>query len=98
MATYFMTFSYTQLGIQSIKESPSRVEAAKKTIQSLGGAVKAFYVILGAEYDTIFITEAPNDETVAKMALAISSQGNVRTSTHRVFLEEEFKSIISELP
>ena len=98
MATYLMTFNYTQQGIQKIKESPRRVEAAKKTIQSLGGEVKVFYGIIGAEYDTIFIMEAPDDEAVGKMALAISAQGSVRTSTHRVFSEEEFKRIISGLP
>ena len=98
MATYLMTFSYTQQGIQKIKESPSRVEAAKKAIQSLGGEVKAFYGILGAEYDTMFILEAPDDQAVGKMALAIGSKGNVHTFTHRLFSEEEFKRIISGLP
>jgi uncharacterized protein with GYD domain len=97
MATYLMTFSYTQQGIQKIKESPGRVEAAKKTIRSLGGEAKAFYGIIGAEYDTMFILEAPDDEAVAKMALAIGSQGNVHTSTHRIFSDEEFKRIISGL-
>ena len=60
--------------------------------------VKAFYGIIGAEYDTIFILEAPDDEAVGKMAMAIGVQGNVRTSAHRVFSEEEFKRIISGLP
>jgi uncharacterized protein with GYD domain len=98
MATYLMTFSYTQQGIQKIKESPSRVEAAKKAIQSLGGEVKAFYGILGAEFDTLFILEAPDDQAVGKMALAIGSKGNVHTSTHRLFSDEEFKKIITGLP
>jgi uncharacterized protein with GYD domain len=93
-----MTFSFTQQGIQQVKESPARVEAAKKTVQSMGGEVKAFYVILGADYDTMFILEAPDDEAVAKMALGISAQGNVRTSTHRAFAEEEFRRIISAMP
>jgi uncharacterized protein with GYD domain len=98
MATYLMTFRYTQQGIQKIKESPSRVEAAKKIIQSLGGEVKVFYGVLGAEYDTLFILEAPNEEAVGQMALAIASQGSVQTSTHRIFSDEEFKRIIAGLP
>jgi uncharacterized protein with GYD domain len=98
MATYLMTFNYTQQGMQKIKESPSRVQAAKKTVQSLGGEIKAFYGVIGAEYDTIFILEAPDDEALGKMALAISSAGNVRTTTHRIFSEEEFKRIIAGLP
>ena len=98
MSTYIMTFNYTQQGMEKIKKSPDRVEDAKETIQALGGEVKAFYGVLGAEYDTIFILEAPDDEAVAKMALAIGSHGSVRTSTHRAFSGEEFKRIISGLP
>jgi uncharacterized protein with GYD domain len=98
MATYLMTFSYTQQGMQKIKESPSRIEAAKRIIQSLGGEIKAFYGVIGAEYDTMFILEASDDEAVGKMGLAIGSQGNVRSSTHRIFSETEFKRIIAGLP
>ncbi|MDA8163813.1 MAG: GYD domain-containing protein [Desulfobacteraceae bacterium] len=98
MATYMMTFSFTQQGMQKIKESPGRVEAAKKTIQSLGGTVREFYGVLGAEYDTVFILEAPDDEAAARMAVAIGSMGNVRTSTHRLFPDEEYRRIISGLP
>jgi uncharacterized protein with GYD domain len=97
MATYVMTFQFTQQGIQKVKESPARVEAARKTVQAMGGQVKAFYAILGAEYDTVFIVEAPGEEAVAKMALSISMQGNVRTSTHRAFSEDEFKNLTSSL-
>jgi uncharacterized protein with GYD domain len=98
MATYVMTFNFTQQGIENVKDVPSRVEAARKIVKSMGGQLKAFYGILGAEYDTMFILDAPDEESVAKMALAISSLGNVRTSTHRAFSEEEFGKLLSALP
>jgi uncharacterized protein with GYD domain len=98
MSTYIIFSSLTQKGVEKIKESPSRVEAAKKTINTMGGEVKAFYAILGGQYDTLLVVEAPNDEAIAKMALAIGSLGNVRTDTHRVFTEEEFEKIVSALP
>jgi len=98
MNTYIMTCGFTRQGMQNIKESPARVETAKKIVRELGGEVKTFYVVMGAAYDTVFILEAPSDEVVAGMALAISSQGNVRTDTHRVFTEEEFKKVIASLP
>ena len=60
--------------------------------------MKAFYGVLGAEFDTLFILEAPDEEAVARMALAISALGNVRTSTHRVFPEAEYSRIVSGLP
>lgn len=98
MATYLMLFSFTQQGIEKIKESPARVEAAKRTIHQMGGEVQAFYGILGSQYDTMFIVKAPNDEKIAEMVLAIAMLGNVRTQTHRLFSEDEFSRIISSLP
>ena len=97
MATYFMLFNYTQQGVQNVKESPARIEAAKKLLRDMGAEVKASYLMMG-RYDTIFIVEAPNDETAAKGALAISSKGNVRSETLRAFTEDEYKKMIGALP
>ena len=71
MANYIILFSFTQKGIEKIKDSPARVKAAKKIISQKGGEVQAFYGILGSQYDTLFIVEAPNDEKIAEMVLAI---------------------------
>ena len=49
-------------------------------------------------YDAIVVTEAPDDETVSKLALAAGARGNVRTETLRAFTEEEAKKIAAELP
>lgn len=99
MPTYIMLFGFTPQGIQKIKESPARVEAAKQVVRSMGGEVKAFYAVMGmGQYDTMFIIDARDDETVAKIALAIGSQGNVRTQTYRAFNEEEYRKLIDALP
>ena len=65
--------------------------------RSLGGEVKQFHFLMG-QYDSVFTLEAPNDETAAKIALAIGSRGNVETETLRAFTETEFKEIIAGLP
>lgn len=98
MNTYVIFFSFTQQGMQNIKESPRRVQAAKEIVKSMGGEVKAFYGILGSKYDTIFILEAANDEAIAKMVLAIASKGNVSTESHRLFTEKEYNNVITSLP
>ena len=98
MATYLMLFTFTQEGIEKIKQLGTRVEDARKTIHQMGGELKTFYAILGSEYDTLFILTAPNDEKVAQMALAIARLGNVRTQTHRLFSEEEINKITTSLP
>lgn len=98
MHTYIIFFAFTAQGIENIKESPTRVQAAMDTVAAMGGRMKDFYGMLGSQYDTIFILEAPDDETVAKITLAIASGGSVRTETHRLFSQDEYTSIISALP
>ena len=43
------------------------------------------------------VTEVPNDETAAKMALGTAMQGNVRTTTMRAFGREEMDKIVGSL-
>jgi len=97
MATYIILFRFTQQGIQNIKESPDRVDAAKKVFRDVGAEVKKFYSVMG-QYDTVLTVEAPNDETIAKATLAIGSLGNVRTETLRAFTEDEYRKIVTSLP
>jgi uncharacterized protein with GYD domain len=98
MASYVVLFSFTEKGIGKIKESPARVESAKRAFQEQGATVKGFYAVLGAEFDTMFIVEAPDDEVIAKAVLAVGSLGYVRTRTLRAFNEAEFGRIVSGLP
>lgn len=60
--------------------------------------MNAFCGILSSQFDTMFILEAFDDETVAKMVLAIAAGGKVRTETHRLFAEAEYGEITSALP
>lgn len=97
MPTYITLVRYTQQGVGKIKESPSRLDAARKGFSSMGAEIKAFYLVMG-QYDAVVISEAPNEEISAKLALATGSQGNVRTETFRAFTEEEFRKLVKDLP
>lgn len=46
----------------------------------------------------VVITEGPDDETAAKLALATALQGNVHSETLRAFSEVEFHPILAGLP
>ena len=97
MSTYISLIKYTQQGIQNIKESPARFDAAKKAIQSMGADIKQVFLTMG-QYDLVIIAEAPDDETMARFILATGSLGNVSTQTMRAFTEDEFRKIIAGLP
>lgn len=97
MSTYLILFKYTQKGVAAIKDSPRRVEQAMEIAKKLGGNVKSFYLLMG-QFDTVFLLEAPNDETATKISMAISAFGNVSTQTMRGFTLDEFKKMTSEMP
>ncbi len=97
MATYIVLAQYTQKGIENIKQSPARLDAAKTAFKAMGAEIKEFYLVSG-RYDMVLIAEAPNYETVSKLALAIGSGGSIRTETLRAFTEDEYRKIIAELP
>lgn len=96
MPTYITLIHYTDQGIRSIKESPARLDAARKAFQAAGGELKQFYLALG-RYDAVIVGEMPDDETAARMALATGALGNVRTETMRVFTEGEFRKLVGSL-
>jgi uncharacterized protein with GYD domain len=97
MPTYIVLSRWTQQGIEKIKDAPARLDAAKKAFRAMGAEIKGFYLVMG-QYDFIVVAEAPDDETVAKLALATGSLGNVRTETLRAFTEDEYRKIVAALP
>jgi uncharacterized protein with GYD domain len=97
METYIILAKYTAQGIKNIKDSPARIEEARKATEAAGGKWLGWYLTMG-RYDFVVMAEAPNAEAVAALMLAIGSQGNVSTETLRAFTEEEFKGIVANLP
>ena len=96
MATYVSLIRYTEQGIRTIKESPARLDAAKKAFQAAGGEIKQFYLAMG-KYDIVIISEAPSDEAAAATALGLGALGNIRTETMRVFPEADFRKIVGSI-
>ena len=97
MPTYITLIRWTEKGIENVKDGPNRLDAAKKVFQAAGAELKEFYLVQG-RYDMVVLSEAPDDETVAKVALAIGSKGTIRTETLRAFTEDEYRKIIAALP
>lgn len=97
MATYVSLLKYTQKGAESIKQVPARIDAAKQAAKAAGAEIKQVYLVMG-RYDVVAITEAPDDETAAKLALTTAMQGNVQTETLRAFSEAEFRRLVAALP
>ena len=97
MPNYITLFKLTQQGAQTVKDLPNRVEQNKARMQKLGIELKSWHVTMG-QYDVVAIYDAPNEEAVAKVALALCKQGDAHSQTMRAFTLDEFKKIASALP
>lgn len=96
MPHFVSLLRYTQQGIAKIKDSPARLDAAKKAAQKAGGKVHAWYLTMG-QYDAVLISEFPSDEAGAKFTLSVASLGNVTTETLKAFTESEYRDIVGGL-
>jgi len=97
MPTYIGLFKLTEQGIKEIAKAPGRIEDAAKLYQKMGGKVIGTYMVMG-EYDYVAIGECPSDEIQAAYALALGSQGNVKTTTLKAFPANEIKAIFNKMP
>ncbi len=96
MPHYVMLLRYTQQGIAKIKDSPTRLDAARKAAEAVKGKIHSWYLTMG-RCDAVLIAEFPDDETCAKFALSVASQGNVTTETLKAFNELEYRKIIGSM-
>ncbi len=97
METYIILGNFTQEGASKIKESPARIEAARKAVEAAGGKFLSWHLTMG-RYDFVVVTEAPDAKAAASILLAIGGLGNVRTETMRALTEEEFKEVLASMP
>jgi uncharacterized protein with GYD domain len=94
--TYVLLANWTEQGIRGVKESPRRLDTAKKALKDMGGEFKSVFLTLG-DYDLVLIYEAPDDAVAARFNLQIGMQGNIRTRTMKAFPEAAYREIITSL-
>jgi len=83
--------------MKDLKHLRDRVAAAKKAYRDAGAELKQVFMVMG-KYDVVSVVEAPNDECLAKVALAQAALGAFRsTETMRAFSEDEVGKIIDGL-
>jgi uncharacterized protein with GYD domain len=96
MGTYISLVSFTQDGVQNVKDSPKRYEAFRAMAKKLGVTVKSVYWTVGS-YDIVVTCEGPDDAVTAAL-LKTGSLGNVRTQTMRAYAEDEMEKILAKVP
>ena len=97
MVTYIGLLSFTEKGIQSVKDTTKRAAAAKEVARKFGVNMREIYWTLG-EYDVVCVLEADNEESLTAFNLATAMQGNVRTQSLRAFSAAEMEKVLAKLP
>ena len=80
MPIYVMMTSLTDEGRKTVKANPHRIKEVNKEVEAMGVKILAQYVVLG-QYDFINVLEAPNNETIARVATELGSRGTLQTNT-----------------
>jgi uncharacterized protein with GYD domain len=89
MALYLTRFSYTPETWARLSKNPEdRREAAKKYIEAVGGKLHGFWYAFG-EFDGYNLWEAPDNVSVAAVAIAIGSGGALSKIETTVLLTVE---------
>ena len=97
MPTYISLTSLTDQGVRNMKDLSRRLQNADQTFDQMGAKLREVYLLMG-QYDYIVVADAPDDETMARIALTIAGQGNVRTQTFRAFDRSEMLKVVEGLP
>lgn len=92
MPTYISLVNLTEQGVRDAKNAPERLQAFDTAVREAGGRLVGFYLVMG-QFDYIVITEAPDDQTAARLILTTIAQGSMHTQTMRAFPREEFEQI-----
>lgn len=89
MAMYLTRFSYTpETWARMIEKPEDRRDAARLYIESVGGKLHGFWYAFG-EHDGWNLWEAPDNVSMAAVALAIGAGGALRSAETVVLLEVE---------
>jgi uncharacterized protein with GYD domain len=93
MPVYMTLIRWTDQGRRDVATLPDRAEQVAKRVEQAGARILGNYVTMG-RFDQVAITEAPDDDTIAKLALVIAGRGNAITETLRCWTMDEVRRLL----
>jgi uncharacterized protein with GYD domain len=76
-----------------VKNNPQRIREVTQEIEQLGATVRAQWATLG-HFDFVNVVEAPDEQTIAKVSMELSSRGTAKYETLTAIPIDEFISAI----
>ena len=96
MAPFVSLVNWTDQGIRNVKDTIQRYERGEEIADKHGVSSERIYWTVGP-YDMVFITQAPDAESITAYLLEVGSAGNIRTTTLRGYNREEMSGILEKL-
>jgi uncharacterized protein with GYD domain len=99
MPKYLIQANYVGEGVKGLlKEGgTSRRAAVEEAVKSLGGTLEVFYYAFG-ETDAYVIAEAPDNVSMAAVALTANASGVVTVKTTVLLTPEEVDEAVKKTP
>jgi len=97
MPTYIGLIKLTDQGIRNVKETTKRAKSFREAAEKAGVKAREILWTMG-RYDLVLVIDAPNDETMSRMTLALGMMGNAKTETLKAFSAQEMDQILKGLP
>lgn len=89
MPTYIMLSTLGPDGAATLGEHPERLKEVNAEVESMGVRVLEQFALLGP-YDFMNIVEAPDETTMAKVALTLGGRGTMKTLTITAIPVDDF--------
>jgi uncharacterized protein with GYD domain len=80
MPTYVMLSTIGPDGWATVRERPDRIHEVTREVEGMGCKVLAQYAVMG-QYDFVNIVEAPDETTMARLAVMLAARGTMRSTT-----------------
>lgn len=89
MPKYVMLSTLGPDGSMRLRENPERLREVNSDVEAMGVKVLAQYALLGP-YDFVNILEAPDEQTMARVATTLAARGTLKTLTLTALDVEEY--------
>ncbi|MDH3724411.1 MAG: GYD domain-containing protein [Thermoleophilia bacterium] len=95
MSKFLFKANYTQAGLEGLigKGAASRVTAINELTASVGGTIESIHYALG-DTDLYVISDLPDDEAAAGLALKVSAAGGATVETVKLLTPEQIDEAI----
>ena len=95
MPTFVMLSTLGPDGAATMRENPERIKGVNAELEAMGVRVLEQFALLGP-YDFCNILEAPDELTMAKVALVLGARGTVKTLTMAAIPVDEYVAKLRE--